>query len=97
MAVNVFGTIEKGRAPIRRDLVLHRSIITILLHIVNNLAIPVGFAKSYSVFAGVQDALVQWWYGHNAVGFLLTTPFLGLYYFIPRQWITRYSTDFPPP
>jgi cytochrome c oxidase cbb3-type subunit I/II len=56
-----------------------------VLHIFNNLAIPVNFLKSYSVYAGVQDALVQWWYGHNAVAFFLTTPFLGLmYYFMPR-------------
>jgi len=62
------------------------TIITIaVLHIVNNLAIPLHLFKSYTVFAGVQDALVQWWYGHNAVGFLLTTPFLGLmYYFMPK-------------
>ena len=54
------------------------SFITIaVLHIVNNLSIPTSAMKSYSVYAGVQDALVQWWYGHNAVGFLLTTPFLG--------------------
>lgn len=56
-----------------------------VLHIFNSLAIPVGLFKSYSVYAGVQDALVQWWYGHNAVAFFLTTPFLGLmYYFIPK-------------
>ena len=56
-----------------------------VLHIFNSLALPVGFLKSYSVYAGVQDALVQWWYGHNAVAFFLTTPFLGLmYYFVPK-------------
>ncbi len=56
-----------------------------VLHIVNSMAIPVSAFKSYSAFAGVQDALVQWWYGHNAVAFFLTTPFLGLmYYFIPK-------------
>lgn len=56
-----------------------------LLHIVNSLAIPVSLTKSYSVYAGVQDALVQWWYGHNAVAFFLTTPFLGLmYYYLPK-------------
>jgi len=64
-------------------------IITIaMLHIVNNLAVPVSFTgtKSYSLFAGVQDALTQWWYGHNAVGFFLTAGFLGImYYFIPKQ------------
>lgn len=57
-----------------------------LLHIVNSVAIPVGFLKSYSAYAGVQDAMVQWWYGHNAVGFFLTAGFLGImYYFVPKQ------------
>ncbi|OGB07566.1 MAG: cytochrome-c oxidase, cbb3-type subunit I [Burkholderiales bacterium RIFCSPHIGHO2_12_FULL_61_11] len=57
-----------------------------MLHIVNSAAIPVGAMKSYSAYAGVQDAMVQWWYGHNAVGFLLTAGFLGMmYYFIPKQ------------
>ena len=64
-------------------------IITVaMLHIVNNLAVPVSFtgAKSYIVWAGVQDAMTQWWYGHNAVGFFLTAGFLGLmYYFVPKQ------------
>ncbi len=64
-------------------------IITIaLLHIVNNLAIPVSLtgSKSYSAFAGVQDALTQWWYGHNAVAFFLTVPFLAMmYYFVPKE------------
>ncbi|MBP6217945.1 MAG: cytochrome-c oxidase, cbb3-type subunit I [Oligoflexales bacterium] len=56
-----------------------------MLHIVNALVIPLDWFKSYSIYSGVQDALVQWWYGHNAVGFLLTTPFLGLmYYFVPK-------------
>lgn len=56
-----------------------------MLHIVNSFEIPVSFLKSYSWYAGVQDALVQWWYGHNAVAFFLTTPYLGLmYYFIPK-------------
>jgi cytochrome c oxidase cbb3-type subunit I/II len=56
-----------------------------VLHIVNSFEIPVTFFKSYSWYAGVQDALVQWWYGHNAVAFFLTTPFLGLmYYFLPK-------------
>ncbi|MGC1632490.1 MAG: cytochrome-c oxidase, cbb3-type subunit II, partial [Gelidibacter sp.] len=56
-----------------------------VLHIFNSLALPVSAFKSYSVYAGVQDALVQWWYGHNAVAFFLTTPFLGLmYYFVPK-------------
>jgi cytochrome c oxidase cbb3-type subunit 1 len=64
-------------------------IVTIaMLHIVNNLAVPVSFlgSKSYSAFSGVQDALTQWWYGHNAVGFFLTAGFLGMmYYFVPKQ------------
>jgi cytochrome c oxidase cbb3-type subunit I/II len=62
------------------------TIITVaVLHIVNSLEIPVGPFKSYSVFGGVQDALVQWWYGHNAVAFFLTTPILGImYYFLPK-------------
>jgi len=56
-----------------------------VLHIVNSMELPVSALKSYSAYAGVQDALVQWWYGHNAVAFFLTTPFLGLmYYFIPK-------------
>ena len=89
MTINVFGTLM-----IRRVQHLYvaiwfylASILTIaMLHIVNNLVIPVTSLKSYSLFAGVQDALVQWWYGHNAVGFLLTTPFLGImYYFIPKH------------
>src|SRR3989338_3330366 len=61
-------------------------ILTIaLLHVVNSLALPVSWTKSYSVYACVQDAMVQWWYGHNAVGFFLTAGFLGImYYFIPK-------------
>ena len=61
-------------------------IVVAMLHIVNNLAIPVSPTKSYSIFAGAQDAVVQWWYGHNAVGFLLTGGFLGMmYYFLPKH------------
>ncbi|MDJ0956005.1 MAG: cytochrome-c oxidase, cbb3-type subunit I [Arenicellales bacterium] len=57
-----------------------------VLHVVNSAALPVSLWKSYSVFSGVQDAMVQWWYGHNAVGFFLTAGFLGImYYFIPKQ------------
>ena len=57
-----------------------------LLHIVNSAAIPVSLTKSYSAYAGVQDAMIQWWYGHNAVGFFLTAGFLGMmYYYIPKQ------------
>ncbi|MBI1889361.1 MAG: cytochrome-c oxidase, cbb3-type subunit I [Burkholderiales bacterium] len=57
-----------------------------ILHIVNSAAMPVSFMKSYSAYAGVQDAMIQWWYGHNAVGFFLTAGFLGMmYYFVPKQ------------
>lgn len=88
MAVNVFMTIA-----IRRVKHLYVSIwfylgtiLTIaMLHLVNSVELPISLFKSYSVYAGMQDALVQWWYGHNAVGFFLTTPFLGMmYYFIPK-------------
>ncbi len=62
------------------------TIVTVaVLHIVNSFALPLSLTKSYSVFSGVQDALVQWWYGHNAVAFFLTTPILGImYYFLPK-------------
>lgn len=62
-------------------------ILTIaVLHVVNSMAVPVTLLKSYSMYAGVQDAMVQWWYGHNAVGFFLTAGFLGMmYYFVPKQ------------
>ncbi|MEL0642070.1 cytochrome-c oxidase, cbb3-type subunit I [Pseudoalteromonas aliena] len=62
-------------------------IITVaVLHIVNSMAVPVSLTKSYSIYAGAVDAMVQWWYGHNAVGFLLTAGFLGMmYYFVPKQ------------
>jgi cytochrome c oxidase cbb3-type subunit 1 len=57
-----------------------------MLHIVNSAAIPAGWMKSYSAYAGAQDAMIQWWYGHNAVGFFLTAGFLGMmYYFVPKQ------------
>jgi cytochrome c oxidase cbb3-type subunit I/II len=86
--INMFGTILK-----RREEHLYVAIwfyiatwITVtVLHIGNNLELPVNMWKSYPVFAGVQDALVQWWYGHNAVAFFLTTPYLGLmYYYLPK-------------
>jgi cytochrome c oxidase cbb3-type subunit I/II len=62
------------------------TIVTVaMLHVFNNLVVPAGLFKGYSVYAGVQDAFMQWWYGHNAVAFFLTTPFLGLmYYFLPK-------------
>ena len=87
-AINFFGTIVKRKEK-HLYVALWFHIATILtiavLHIVNSIAIPVSWGKSYSMYAGVQDALVQWWYGHNAVGFFLTTPFLGLmYYFMPK-------------
>lgn len=87
-AINFFGTIVKRRER-HIYVAIWFYIATILtvavLYIVNNLEIPVSATKSYSIYAGVQDALVQWWYGHNAVAFFLTTPFLGLmYYFIPK-------------
>ena len=88
MAVNVFMTIANRKVKHLYVSIWFyiASILTIaMLHIVNNLAIPVNLFKSYPIYAGVQDALVQWWYGHNAVGFLLTTPFLGaMYYFVPK-------------
>jgi cytochrome c oxidase cbb3-type subunit I/II len=86
--INMFGTILK-----RREKHLYVAIwfyiatwITVtILHVVNSIEIPVTFMKSYPVYAGVQDALVQWWYGHNAVAFFLTTPYLGLmYYYLPK-------------
>jgi len=87
-AVNFFATIAIRKvAHLYVAIWFYMSmVITItFLHVVNNLAIPATFTRSYPVFAGMTDGLVQWWYGHNAVGFLLTTPFLGLmYYFLPR-------------
>mgnify|MGYP006073075721 FL=1 len=90
-AIVFFGTIVKRRVKhiYVANWFFGSYILTIaILHIVNNLEIPVSLLswKSYSVYAGVQDAMVQWWYGHNAVGFFLTTSFLGMmYYFIPKQ------------
>ncbi|MEO9952405.1 cytochrome-c oxidase, cbb3-type subunit I [Nonlabens sp.] len=85
---NLIGTILKRR---QRHLYvaiwfyLGTFVTVAVLHIVNSMEVPVGALKSYSMYAGVQDALVQWWYGHNAVAFFLTTPFLGLmYYFVPK-------------
>jgi cytochrome c oxidase cbb3-type subunit I/II len=87
-AINFFATLR-----IRRERHMYvaiwfyiATVVTVaLLHIFNNLVLPVGAFKSYSIYAGVQDAFMQWWYGHNAVAFVLTTPFLGLmYYFLPK-------------
>lgn len=87
-AINMFGTIVKRREKHMYVAIWFyiASVVTIaVLHIVNSIELPVAFMKSYPVYAGVQDALVQWWYGHNAVAFFLTTPFLGLmYYFLPK-------------
>lgn len=84
-----FGTIARRRIrPIYISNWFYGGLIIVIamLHIVNNLAVPVGIGKSYSLYAGAQDAIVQWWYGHNAVGFLLTGGFLGmLYYFLPKH------------
>jgi cytochrome c oxidase cbb3-type subunit I/II len=87
-AFNFFATIK-----IRRERHIYvaiwfyiATVVTItILHVFNNLVVPAGWLKSYSIYAGVQDAFMQWWYGHNAVAFFLTTPFLGLmYYFLPK-------------
>ena len=88
-AVLFFGTIVKRRVShiYVANWFFGAYIVTIaILHIVNNIAIPSGLDKSYPVYTGAVDAMVQWWYGHNAVGFLLTTAFLGMmYYFVPKQ------------
>ncbi len=87
-AVNFFGTLARRR---ERHIYVAlwfyiATIVTVaVLHIVNSIEIPVSLTQSYPVYAGIQDALVQWWYGHNAVAFFLTTPFLGLmYYYLPK-------------
>ena len=86
--VNMIGTIIKRREKHMYVAVwfyIATFVTVAVLHIVNSFEIPVTFFKSYSLYAGVQDALVQWWYGHNAVAFFLTTPYLGLmYYFMPK-------------
>ncbi|MBL8709313.1 MAG: cytochrome-c oxidase, cbb3-type subunit I [Rhodospirillaceae bacterium] len=85
------GTLMKRREPhiyVANWFYLAFIVTVAILHIGNNLAVPVSLfgAKSYSVFSGVQDAMLQWWYGHNAVGFFLTAGFLGImYYFVPKQ------------
>jgi len=88
-AVVFFGTIAKRKVKhiYVANWFFGAFILTVaLLHIVNSAAIPAGYMKSYSAYAGVQDAMVQWWYGHNAVGFFLTAGFLGImYYFVPKQ------------
>jgi cytochrome c oxidase cbb3-type subunit I len=88
-AIVFFGTI--GIRKVRHIYVANwfygAMILTVaVLHLVNSAALPVSLTKSYSAYAGVQDAMIQWWYGHNAVGFFLTAGFLGMmYYFIPKQ------------
>ena len=88
-ALVFFGTIMKRRVPhiYVANWFFGAYIITIaILHIFNSAAVPTSFLHSYSAYAGVQDAMVQWWYGHNAVGFFLTAGFLGMmYYFVPKQ------------
>ncbi len=85
---NMFGTIIKRREKHMYVAVwfyIATFVTVTVLHVVNSIEIPVSLMKSYPVYAGVQDALVQWWYGHNAVAFFLTTPYLGLmYYFLPK-------------
>ncbi|TAK19189.1 MAG: cytochrome C oxidase Cbb3, partial [Acidobacteria bacterium] len=83
--INMIGTIVKRRERHMYVAVwfyLATFLTVALLHVVNSLELPVSFLKSYSAYAGVQDALVQWWYGHNAVAFFLTTPFLGIMYYL---------------
>lgn len=86
--VNMIGTLIKRREKhmyVAIWFYIATFVTVAVLHIVNSLELPVSLFKSYSVFAGVQDALVEWWYGHNAVAFFLTTPYLGLmYYFLPK-------------
>lgn len=86
--INMFGTILQRRTShiyVAIWFFIATWVTVAVLHIFNSLAVPVSFLKSYTLYAGVQDALVQWWYGHNAVAFFLTTPYLGLmYYFVPK-------------
>ncbi|GGN18304.1 cytochrome c oxidase, cbb3-type subunit I [Shewanella putrefaciens] len=88
-AIVFFGTIVKRTTPhiYVANWFFGAFIITVaVLHIVNSMAVPVSLFKSYSMYSGAVDAMVQWWYGHNAVGFLLTAGFLGMmYYFVPKQ------------
>ena len=87
--VNMFGTIIKRRERhmyVAIWFYIATFVTVAVLHIVNSVQLPVSLFKSYYVYAGVQDALVQWWYGHNAVAFFLTTPYLGMmYYFLPKM------------
>ncbi|HEX5529463.1 MAG TPA: cbb3-type cytochrome c oxidase subunit I, partial [Methylomirabilota bacterium] len=87
-SVNVFGTIVRRRERhlyVAIWFYIATLVAIAVLHIFNNLVVVAGPFKSYSIYAGVQDAFMQWWYGHNAVAFFLTTPFLGMmYYFLPK-------------
>ncbi|MCF6269493.1 MAG: cytochrome-c oxidase, cbb3-type subunit I [Melioribacteraceae bacterium] len=86
--VNMIGTLMKRREKhmyVAIWFYIATFVTVTVLHVVNSLEVPVSLFKSYPIFAGVQDALVQWWYGHNAVAFFLTTPYLGLmYYYLPK-------------
>jgi cytochrome c oxidase cbb3-type subunit I/II len=86
--INMFGTIIKRREKhmyVAIWFYIATWVTVTVLHVVNSIEVPVTFLKSYPIYAGVQDALVQWWYGHNAVAFFLTTPYLGLmYYYLPK-------------
>lgn len=87
--INMFGTIIKRRERhmyVAIWFYIATFVTVAVLHIVNSFQLPVSLFKSYYLYAGVQDALVQWWYGHNAVAFFLTTPYLGMmYYFLPKM------------
>jgi cytochrome c oxidase cbb3-type subunit I/II len=87
-SINLLGTIARRREKhmyVAIWFYISTAITVAMLHIFNSLEVPASLFKSYSIYAGVQDALVQWWYGHNAVAFFLTTPYLGLmYYFLPK-------------
>ena len=89
LGINFFGTLWKRKENhiyVGNWFFMAMIIAVAVLHIFNSMALPVSFFKSYSAYAGVQDAMVQWWYGHNAVGFFLTAGFLGImYYFLPKQ------------
>ena len=88
-SINFFMTIVKRKSShiyVSNWFFLAMMVMITYLHVVNSLAIPVSLFESYSVFSGVQDAMIQWWYGHNAVGYYLTAGFLGImYYFVPKQ------------
>ena len=88
-AINFFGTLMKRKTShiyVANWFYGAFIIVVLILHIVNSAAVPVDWMKSYSAYGGATDAMIQWWYGHNAVGFLLTAGFLGMmYYFVPKQ------------